>query len=70
MKRFSDMTIRERGRWMYSRQAITCIVMLIAALWLQLWWVVVLALACGVLVFFLWRGLERHTRDDPPHANY
>ncbi|GAA1676003.1 hypothetical protein GCM10010977_22180 [Citricoccus zhacaiensis] len=70
MKRFSDMTIRERGRWFHRRQAFSCIGILILGLYFQNWWIVAGALVCGVLVYFGWRDLEKRTRDDPPHANY
>lgn len=70
MKRFSDMTIRERGRWLYRRHAFGCVGLLIGGLYFQIWWIIAAALVCGGFVYLGWRELEKHTRDDPPHADY
>jgi hypothetical protein len=70
MKRFSDMTIRERGRLQFTVYCIPIGALLILGLAVQHWGMLIGALiaTAGNVMFLLIN--EKHTRDDPPHANY
>jgi hypothetical protein len=70
MKRYSDMTLRQRGRLQFGVYCIPIGAVLILGLAVQHGMMIMgglIAAAGNAMYLFI---NEKHTRDDPPHANY